>query len=134
MRAMKNVNLTSANVPVIAQLVERETEDLKSTVYVIFIVRSFAYAFILERVFSLHSVCPRSRVTSISACHAGDRCSIPSLEFFFFLNKIKAIAFLLSWISKSMASTKVCRNPGLNQGPLYLQSNALPTELFRLIT
>ena len=25
-----------------------------------------------------------------------------------------------------------CRNPGLNQGPLDLQSNALPTELFRL--
>ena len=27
---------------------------------------------------------------------------------------------------------KKCRNPGLNQGPLDLQSNALPTELFRL--
>ena len=26
---------------------------------------------------------------------------------------------------------QVCRNPGLNQGPLDLQSNALPTELFR---
>ena len=26
---------------------------------------------------------------------------------------------------------KSCRNPGLNQGPLDLQSNALPTELFR---
>ena len=26
-----------------------------------------------------------------------------------------------------------CRNPGSNQGPLDLQSNALPTELFRLI-
>ena len=26
---------------------------------------------------------------------------------------------------------KKCRNPGLNQGPLDLQSNALPTELFR---
>ena len=26
---------------------------------------------------------------------------------------------------------KECRNPGLNQGPLDLQSNALPTELFR---
>ena len=26
-----------------------------------------------------------------------------------------------------------CRNPGLNQGPLDLQSNALPTELFRLL-
>ena len=25
----------------------------------------------------------------------------------------------------------ICRNPGLNQGPLDLQSNALPTELFR---
>ena len=28
---------------------------------------------------------------------------------------------------------KKCRNPGLNQGPLDLQSNALPTELFRQI-
>ena len=27
---------------------------------------------------------------------------------------------------------KKCRNPGSNQGPLDLQSNALPTELFRL--
>ena len=27
--------------------------------------------------------------------------------------------------------TSSCRNPGLNQGPLDLQSNALPTELFR---
>ena len=26
-----------------------------------------------------------------------------------------------------------CRNPGLNRGPLDLQSNALPTELFRLM-
>ena len=26
---------------------------------------------------------------------------------------------------------KICRNPGSNQGPLDLQSNALPTELFR---
>ena len=28
-------------------------------------------------------------------------------------------------------NTKKCRNPGSNQGPLDLQSNALPTELFR---
>ena len=26
-----------------------------------------------------------------------------------------------------------CRNPGSNQGPLDLQSNALPAELFRLL-
>ena len=26
-----------------------------------------------------------------------------------------------------------CRNPGLNRGHLDLQSNALPTELFRLV-
>ena len=31
------------------------------------------------------------------------------------------------WIEKG----KLCRNPGSNQGPLDLQSNALPTELFR---
>jgi hypothetical protein len=28
---------------------------------------------------------------------------------------------------------KECRNSGSNQGPLDLQSNALPTELFRLL-
>ena len=28
---------------------------------------------------------------------------------------------------------KECRNSGSNQGPLDLQSNALPTELFRLV-
>ena len=32
----------------------------------------------------------------------------------------------------STAGDVPCRNPGLNQGPLDLQSNALPTELFRL--
>ena len=26
---------------------------------------------------------------------------------------------------------RICRNPGSNRGPLDLQSNALPTELFR---
>ena len=31
------------------------------------------------------------------------------------------------WIKKEI----LCRNPGSNQGPLDLQSNALPTELFR---
>ena len=31
------------------------------------------------------------------------------------------------WIEKE----RLCRNPGSNQGPLDLQSNALPTELFR---
>ena len=31
-----------------------------------------------------------------------------------------------------LSRKKKCRNPGLNQGPLDLQSNALPTELFRL--
>ena len=28
---------------------------------------------------------------------------------------------------------KQCRDPGSNQGPLDLQSNALPTELSRLV-
>ena len=31
----------------------------------------------------------------------------------------------------AVAGWFLCRNPGLNQGPLDLQSNALPTELFR---
>ena len=34
---------------------------------------------------------------------------------------------------KKIEEIKKCRNPGLNQGPLDLQSNALPTELFRLV-
>ena len=34
---------------------------------------------------------------------------------------------------KGKKKALACRNPGLNQGPLDLQSNALPTELFRLI-
>ena len=34
--------------------------------------------------------------------------------------------------SESAAELRSRRNPGSNQGPLDLQSNALPTELFRL--
>ena len=33
---------------------------------------------------------------------------------------------------KKKKKAENCRNPGSNQGPLDLQSNALPTELFRL--
>ncbi|KAK9976287.1 hypothetical protein ABG768_021513 [Culter alburnus] len=33
--------------------------------------------------------------------------------------------------TKNTQSWLHCRNPGSNQGPLDLQSNALPTELFR---
>ena len=33
---------------------------------------------------------------------------------------------------ESAAELRSCRNPGLNRGRLDLQSNALPTELFRL--
>ena len=36
--------------------------------------------------------------------------------------------------SHRLLKRKKYRNPGLNQGPLDLQSNALPTELFRLLT
>ena len=32
-----------------------------------------------------------------------------------------------------ISKKKKSQNPGLNQGPLDLQSNALPTELFRQI-
>ena len=39
---------------------------------------------------------------------------------------------MLSQKSTSHQDQCACRNPGLNQGPLDLQSNALPTELFRL--
>jgi hypothetical protein len=33
---------------------------------------------------------------------------------------------------KKSKKKKKCRDPGLNRGPLDLQSNALPTELSRL--
>ena len=39
---------------------------------------------------------------------------------------------LRSYVSYIEAVKNYCRNPGSNQGPLDLQSNALPTELFRL--
>ena len=35
--------------------------------------------------------------------------------------------------TKYLKKTYFCRNPGLNRGHLDLQSNALPTELFRLL-
>ena len=52
----------------------------------------------------------------------------------FYINNTKLcllylnLAFTISTITNKIN----CRNPGLNQGPLDLQSNALPTELFRL--
>ena len=39
----------------------------------------------------------------------------------------------MSLYQKNYGKITWCRNPGLNQGPLDLQSNALPTELFRLV-
>jgi hypothetical protein len=35
--------------------------------------------------------------------------------------------------SNGKGANKICRDPGSNRGPLDLQSNALPTELSRLI-
>ena len=58
------------------------------------------------------------------------------LLFFVYKNSvIKVNAKLLSRFFKlktKFLPNTGCRNPGLNQGPLDLQSNALPTELFRL--
>ena len=40
----------------------------------------------------------------------------------------------LTKVSGSILGTlKICRDPGLNQGPSDLQSDALPTELSRLV-
>ena len=36
-------------------------------------------------------------------------------------------------MEEKMQKISTCRNPGLNRGHLDLQSNALPTELFRLM-
>ena len=44
-------------------------------------------------------------------------------------SKVRCLSRLHKFIEKYLQ--KDCRNPGSNQGPLDLQSNALPTELFR---
>ncbi len=49
-----------------------------------------------------------------------------------YLKKSEQKIFLPMKIMKLPARTSGYRNPGLNQGPLDLQSNAPPTELFRL--
>ena len=43
-------------------------------------------------------------------------------------SQLRAVAGML----QKLVPRPSCRNPGSNQGPLDLQSNALPTELFRL--
>ena len=48
-----------------------------------------------------------------------------------YLKKSEQKIFLPMMSMKVPVRTSDCRNPGLNQGPLDLQSNALPTELFR---
>ena len=41
---------------------------------------------------------------------------------------------IFSCVAMKTPNKDTCRNPGLNQGPSDLQSDALPTELFRLRT
>ena len=90
-----------------------------------------------------------SIVVSIPACHAGDRGSIPRRgdNTFRCLVNVKSndkralcielaeahFTWLIIWLGwkDCRPPRRRCRNPGLNQGPLDLQSNALPTELFR---
>ena len=51
-----------------------------------------------------------------------------------FTPPLHGLCFIPPVAKKYPASRRIvpCRNPGLNRGPLDLQSNALPTELFRL--
>ena len=49
-----------------------------------------------------------------------------------YLKKSEQKIFLPVKNMKVPVRTSGCRNTGLNQGPLDLQSNTLPTELFRL--
>ena len=66
----------------------------------------------------------------------------PLVSSFMNLRKKKSPVFLvlcvfclhqyIQYFSKHQNKPLACRNPGSNQGPLDLQSNALPTELFRL--
>ncbi len=47
--------------------------------------------------------------------------------------KIRGPSDLKSSALPLLGKEKNCRDPGSNQGPLDLQSNALPTELSRLV-
>lgn len=44
---------------------------------------------------------------------------------------IETNLFVIDFSPIAIGKKRSCRNPGSNQGPLDLQSNALPTELFR---
>ena len=46
---------------------------------------------------------------------------------------IETNLFVIDFSPIAIGKKRSCRNPGSNQGPLDLQSNALPTELFRLL-
>ena len=56
----------------------------------------------------------------ISGSHPEGPGSIPGMGKYF-----------LPLCNNAKSIKNYCRNPGSNQGPLDLQSNALPTELFR---
>ena len=70
---------------------------------------------------------------AVEACWAHNpevrRSKLRSAKIFSFHQGFFLPAFLKKVSAAECFGT--CRNPGLNQGPLDLQSNALPTELFR---
>ena len=59
-------------------------------------------------------------------------CKQQSWKIFARERIITSIYIYVLKILLSAAKLRSCRNPGSNRGPLDLQSNALPTELFRL--
>ena len=64
-----------------------------------------------------------------------NRCeyhAAPMKQFRFSSLGLCYIGFSYQNVGVDRRVLRLCRNPGLNQGPLDLQSNALPTELSRL--
>lgn len=78
-----------------------------------------------HRIFSSHTVPPLRRQRGTRTDYWGDK----SLSNFCGKHKVQAVG---SYLVQLQLSALCCQNPGSNQGPSDLQSNALPTELFRL--
>ena len=80
---------------------------------------------------TFHTLCSYVFKVAIYEWSPHDFYLIPPLWLFHYgKKKVHCTAMFLYWML--YIRKKTCRNPGLNQGPLDLQSNALPTELFRL--
>ena len=117
-----------------------------------FDIRSLFILFLMLRNLLLYIVCVSFQYISINVLNISNSRSIETIEIAalqaHFVTRISLwsrwekktywyIAHSVTRISvkkkqcRPPESDALCRNPGLNRGPLDLQSNALPTELFR---